>query len=159
MTDETLDQKLQHVFPGKVVRKDLLHQIRGGENVPSYVLEYLLGKYCASDDPAEIEAGKAAVFETIEKSYVRPDEANKAQSLVQQKGTHKFIDKVHVRYVENEKRHWAEMENFNSRRIAIPEKFYTENERLLEGGVWAEVTIGHNDVDEDFKDYLRNLKI
>lgn len=146
---DNLDIKLNETYGGRVVRKDLLHQIKKGTNVPSFVLEFLLAKYCASDDQSEIEAGKAAVFETIEKNYVRPDEANKAQSLVQQKGKHKFIDKVHVRYVEKEKRHWAEMENFNSRRIAIPEKFYTENERLLEGGVWAEVTIGHNDIDED----------
>jgi ATP-dependent Lon protease len=146
---DNLDIRLNETYAGRVVRKDLLHQIKKGTNVPSFVLEFLLAKYCASDDPSEIEAGKAAVFETIEKSYVRPDEANKAQSMVQQKGKHKFIDKVHVRYIEKEKRHWAEMENFNSRRIAIPEKFYTENERLLEGGVWAEVTVGHNDVDDD----------
>lgn len=146
---DNLDIKLNETYAGRVVRKDLLHQIKKGTNVPSFVLEFLLAKYCASDDPDEIENGKKAVIETIEKSYVRPDEANKAQSTVQQKGKHKFIDKVHVRYVEKEKRHWAEMENFNSRRIAIPEKFYTENERLLEGGVWAEVTVGHNDVDDD----------
>ena len=69
--------------------------------------------------------------------------------MVQQKGKHKFIDKVHVRYVEKEKRHLAEMENFNSRRIAIAEKYYRENDRILEGGIWAEITIGHNDIEED----------
>ena len=146
---DVLDQKLNELYPGKVVRKDLLHQIKEGTNVPSFVLEFLLAKYCASDDPEEIAAGKAAVLETIEKNYVRPDEANKAQSLVQQKGNHKFIDKVHVRYIEKEKKHWAEMENFNSRRIAIPNKFYRDNERLLEGGVWSEVKLAHNDIEED----------
>ncbi|HEY4721879.1 MAG TPA: anti-phage BREX system Lon protease BrxL, partial [Anaerolineae bacterium] len=94
MTDETLDQKLQHVFPGKVVRKDLLHQIRGGENVPSYVLEYLLGKYCASDDPTEVTLGIAAVKDTLRSNYFRHDEANKAQSLVEQRGQHRFIDRI-----------------------------------------------------------------
>ena len=69
----------------------------------------------------------------FEKNYVRPDEANKAQSLVQQKGKHRFIDKVSVSYREKEKRHWAEMENFGSRRIAISEKYYRDNERLLKG--------------------------
>ena len=156
---DRLDTKLNEIYPGRVVRKDLLHQIKKGTNVPSFVLEFLLAKYCASDDPEEIEAGKQAVFETIEKNYVRPDEANKAQSTVQQKGKHKFIDKVHVRYVEKEKRHWAEMENFNSRRIAIAEKYYRENDRILEGGIWAEITVGHNDIEEDnYAFYVKELK-
>jgi ATP-dependent Lon protease len=146
---ENLDQKLNRVFPGCVVRKDLLHQIKKGTNVPSFVLEFLLAKFCATDDPDEIQAGIAAVIETIQKNYVRPDESNRAQSLVQQKGKHKFIDKIHVRYVEGEKRHWAEMENFNSRRIAINESFYRDNDRLLEGGIWAEVVLAHNDVEDD----------
>lgn len=156
---DDLDKKLNDVFPGRVVRKDLLHRIKKGTNVPSFVLEFLLAKYCASDDPDEIEAGIQAVFETLEKNYVRPDESNKAQSSVQQEGKHKFIDKVHVTYKEREKRHWAEMENFGSRRIAVPDKFYRDNDRLLEGGIWAEVVVGHNDVDEDnYAFYIEDLK-
>jgi ATP-dependent Lon protease len=146
---DALDEKLIEAFPGKVVRKDLLQQIKKGSNVPSFVLEFLLAKYCASEDETEIEAGKVAALETLQKNYVRPDEANKAQSMVQQKGRHKFIDKIHVRYSEKEKRHWAEMENFQSKRIAVNERFYRDNDRLLEGGIWAEVTVGHNDVEED----------
>ena len=156
---DALDNKLNKVYPGRVVRKDLLHRIKKGTNVPSFVLEFLLARYCASDDPDEIEAGIQAVFETLEKNYVRPDESNKAQSIVQQKGRHKFIDKVHVTYKEKEKRHWAEMENFNSRRIAIPEKYYRNNDRLLEGGIWAEVTVAHNDMDEDdYAFYIEDLR-
>jgi len=156
---DALDKKLNEVYPGRVVRKDLLHLIKKGTNVPSFVLEFLLARYCASDDPDEIEAGIQAVFETLEKNYVRPDESNKAQSIVQQKGRHKFIDKVHVTYKEREKRHWAEMENFNSRRIAIPEKYYRDNDRLLEGGIWAEVTVAHNDMDEDdYAFYIEDLR-
>ncbi len=90
-----------------------------------------------------------AVLSTLQENYVRPDEANAAQSRVAMKGKHKFIDKVHVRYVEKEKRHWASLENFASQRIAIGEKFYRDNDRLLEGGIWAEVVIAHNDVDAD----------
>jgi ATP-dependent Lon protease len=85
----------------------------------------------------------------LQENYVRPDEANAAQSKVATKGKHRFIDKVHVRYVEKEKRHWASLENFNSQRIAIGEKFYRDNDRLLEGGIWAEVTVAHNDIEED----------
>jgi len=154
-----LDQKLNEHYPGRVVRKDLLHQLKKGTNVPSFVLEFLLAKYCASDDPEEIEAGKRAVIETLEQNYVRPDEANHAQSMVQQQGTHKFIDKVHVRYVEKERRHWAEMENFGSRRIAVSEKYYKDNDRILSGGIWAEVIIGHNDIEgDDYAFYIEDLK-
>ncbi len=160
---DELDQRLNRAFSGCVVRKDLLHQIKKGTNVPSFVLEFLLAKFCATDDPDEIQAGIAAVLETIQQNYVRPDESNRAQSLVQQKGSHKFIDKIHVSYVEKEKRHWAAMENFNSRRIAINERFYRENDRLLEGGIWAEVTLGYNESDEDdyafFVEDLRPIQL
>lgn len=156
---DALDQKLNECFPGKVVRKDLVHDIKKAANVPSFVLEFLLAKYCATDDPDEIVEGKKAVLEIVEKNYVRPDEANKAQSIVQQKGRHKFIDRVHVKYKEREKRHWAEMENFGSNRLAISEKFYKENEKLLEGGVWAEVTVGYNPIEEDdYAFYIEDLK-
>lgn len=146
---DALDKKLNEFYPGKVVRKDLVHDIKKAANVPSFVLEFLLAKYCATDDPDEIIAGKKAVLEIVEKNYVRPDEANKAQSMVEQKGRHKFIDRIHVRYKEREKAYWAEMENFGSNRIQINPKFYQDNEKLLEGGVWAEVTLGYNEIEED----------
>src|SRR5262245_43722650 len=143
---DALDQKLNEVFDGKVVRKDLLHRIKKGTNVPTFVLQFLRDKGCASNEQAEIEAGMEAVLPTLQENYVRPDESNAAQSKVATKGKHRFIDKVHVRYVEKETRHWAALENFNSQRIAVGERFYRENDRLLEGGIWAEVTIAHNDV-------------
>lgn len=158
-----LDIKLNEAFPGKVVRKDLLHEIKRAVNVPSFVLEFLLSRYCASEDPEEIEEGKKAVLQTIEKCYVRPDESNKAQAIVEQKKRHKFIDKIHVKYVEREKRYWAEMENFASKRIAINPNFYQENEKLLESGIWAEVTLAYNEIQEDdyafFIEDLRPIQI
>lgn len=158
-TKDVLDQKLNEIFDGKVVRKDLLHRIKKGTNVPTFVLEFLLARYCASDDQAEIAAGMDAVLGTLQDNYVRPDEANAAQSKVARKGSHRFIDKIHVSYVEKEKRHWAELENFNSKRIAIGEKFYRENDRLLEGGIWAEVTLAYNDIDEDkYAFYVEDLR-
>ena len=156
---DVLDKKLNEFYPGKVVRKDLVHDIKKAANVPSFVLEFLLAKYCATDDPDEIIAGKKAVLEIVEKNYVRPDEANKAQSIVEQKGRHKFIDRIHVTYKEREKAYWAEMENFGSNRIQINPKFYQDNEKLLEGGVWAEVTVGYNDTPEDdYAFYIEELK-
>ena len=154
-----LDQKLNANFDGKVLRKDLLHRIKRGTNVPTFVLEFLLAKYCASNDQAELDAGMEAVLSSLQENYVRPDEANAAQSRVATKGKHRFIDKVHVRYVEKEKRHWASLENFNSQRIAVGEKFYRDNDRLLEGGIWAEVNLAHNDVDEDdYAFYIEDLR-
>jgi ATP-dependent Lon protease len=160
---DQLDKKLIGVFEGRVVRKDLLHRIKKGTNVPTFVLEFLLARYCASDEPIEIQAGMEAVIATLQDNYVRPDEANAAQSKVATKGKHRFIDKIHVRYVEKEKRHWAALENFNSQRIAIGEKYYRDNERLLEGGIWAEVTVAYNEFDEDnyafFIDELRPIQL
>lgn len=153
---DELDLKLNATFDGKVLRKDLLHRIKKGTNVPTFVLEFLLAKYCASNDQAEMDAGMEAVLSSLQENYVRPDEANAAQSKVATKGKHRFIDKVHVRYVEKEKRHWASLENFNSQRIAIGEKFYRDNDRLLEGGIWAEVTLVHNDIDDD--DYAFSIE-
>jgi len=156
---DALDQKLNETFAGKVVRKDLLHRIKKGTNVPTFVLEFLLARYCASDEQEEIQAGLEAVLATLQDNYVRPDEANAAQSRVATKGKHRFIDKVHVRYVEKERRHWASMENFNSQRIAIPERFYKDNERLLEGGIWSEVTVAYNEVDDDdYAFYIEELR-
>lgn len=156
---DALDIKLNQAFPGKVVRKDLLHDIKRAVNVPSFVLEFLLSRYCASEDPEEIEEGKKAVLQTIEKCYVRPDESNKAQAIVEQKKRHKFIDKIHVKYVEREKRYWAEMENFASKRIAINPCFYQENEKLLESGIWAEITLAYNEMeDDDYAFFLEDLR-
>lgn len=156
---DALDKKINEAFPGKAVRKDLLHDLRKTSNVPSFVLEFFLSKYCASEDPEEIEEGKKAVQQTIEKHYVHSDDSNRAQSMVEQKKRHKFIDKIHVRYVEREKRYWAEMENFGSKRIAINPRFYQENEKLLEAGVWAEITLAYNEVEEDdYAFYVEDLR-
>jgi ATP-dependent Lon protease len=158
-TMDDLDRKLNEIYDGKVVRKDLLHRIKKGTNVPTFVLEFLLARFCASNDEAELSAGMDAVLATLQDNYVRPDEANAKQSLVATNGKHRFIDKVHVRYVEREKRHWASLENFNSQRIAIGDKWYRDNERLLEGGLWAEVTIAHNAIEEDdYTFYIEDLR-
>lgn len=154
-----LSLKLNQAFSGRVVRKDLVQRAKKGTNAPTFVLEFLLARYCATDDPDEIEAGMVAVDETLRGNFVRPNESNAAQSTVQQKGNHKFIDKVRVTHNEKEKRHWAEMENFGSRRIAINESHYRENRRLLEGGLWCEALVGYNAVEEDdYTFYIEELR-
>lgn len=156
---DELDKQLTSVFEGKVVRKDLLHRIKKGTNVPTFVLEFLLARYCASDDEEEIQGGLEAVLETLNDNYVRPNEANKAQSVVATKGKHRFIDKVHVNYVEKDRRHWAALENFDSRKVAISEKFYRNNDRLLQGGLWCEITIAYNEIeDDDYAFFVEDLR-
>src|SRR6266513_5907353 len=102
-----LDRKAASVFAGKVVRKDLVRKVKVGANVPVYVLEYLLGKYCATDDPVAVEAGLRVVNSTLTDNFVRPDEANKALFRLKDRGHGTYIDKVRVRALED--KDWAEM--------------------------------------------------
>ena len=134
-----LDRKVTDIFAGKVVRKNLVRQVKVGANVPVYVLEYLLGKYCATDDPAAVEAGLQLVNSTLAESIIRPDEGMKAQSRVKERGEQTYIDKVKVRL--SGRKYWAEVVNFGNRYLHIPDTFVRRYERLLEGGVWAKVTI------------------
>lgn len=134
-----LDAKATDVFAGRVVRKDLVRQVKVGVNAPVYVLEYLLGKYCATDDPAAIEAGLNLVNSILAESIIRPDEAMKAQSRVKEAFAQTFIDKVIVR-LEGTK-YWAELVNFSHRFVHIPDQYVRKYDRLLEGGVWAQVTL------------------
>ncbi len=134
-----LDKKVTEIFAGKVVRKDLVRQVKVGANVPTYVLEYLLGKYCATDDPVAVEAGLRLVHNTLTDHIIRPDEAMKAQSRVKERGQQRYIDKVLVRL--DGAKYWAEVVNFGHRYIHVPDTFVRRYERLLEGGVWAQVDI------------------
>jgi ATP-dependent Lon protease len=145
-----LDKKAASVFAGKVVRKDLVRKVKVGANVPVFVLEYLLGKYCATDDPVAIDAGLKVVNTTLSSNFVRPDEANKAQSLVKDKGKHTLIDKVQVRYVSDDDKHWAELKNFGHKYVHVPEHYLRDYDRLLMGGIWAQVDIRHQ-YDEEAK--------
>ena len=145
-----LDKKAASVFAGKVVRKDLVRKVKVGASVPVFVLEYLLGKYCATDDVAAIEAGLKVVNNTISANFVRSDEANKSQSMVKDKGKHTLIDKVQVRYVSDEDKHWAELKNFGHKYVHIPEHYLRQFDRLLMGGVWAQIDIKHQ-YDEEAK--------
>ena len=142
---DALDRLLTTAYAGKVVRKDLLHQIKGGENVPSYVLEYLLGRYCASDDPEEVRLGIEAVKDTLHRNYFRHDESNKAQSFVEQLGKYRFIDRIEVRFLPSEGKYWAAMDHFSYSRIHVSERFYRSYERLLEGGIWAIIDLEYRD--------------
>ncbi|AFY60117.1 protease Lon-related BREX system protein BrxL [Synechococcus sp. PCC 6312] len=157
-----LDRKVASVFAGKVVRKDLVRKVKVGANIPVFVLEYLLGKYCATDDPVAIEAGLKVVNNTLSSNFVRPDESNKAQSMVKDKGRYTLIDKVQVRYLSEDDKHWAELKNFGHKFVHIPEHYLRDYDRLLMGGVWAQLDIRHQ-YDEEQKGkrspfWIDNLK-
>lgn len=136
-TRDGLDNKANHLFAGKVVRKDLVRKVKVGANVPVFVLEFLLGKYCASSDEIAIQMGLKVVNETLANNYIRPDEAAKAQSKVKENGKYSFIDKVKVRLVDSD--YWGEGVNFNNKFLHIPSQYVRDYERLLMGGVWAQV--------------------
>jgi ATP-dependent Lon protease len=114
------------------------------------VLEYLLGRYCASDDPEEIRLGIEAVKSTLRNDYFRHDEANKAQSLVEQLGRHRFIDRIEVRFLPSEGKYWAAMDNFSFSRIHVKETFYRLYDRLLEGGIWAIIDLEYRGDEDEF---------
>ncbi len=148
MTD--LDSKLSDVFAGRVVRKDLVLRAKAGANVPVFVLEYLLGKYCSTDDTVAIDAGLRVVNNTLAENFVRPEEANKAQARVKERERHTFIDKIKVRFLAEDDKYWAECLNFGHKYLHIPEEFVRRYDRLLMGGIWAEVEIRYQ-YDEEAK--------
>jgi len=136
-TRDVLDDKANRVFAGKVVRKDLVRKVKVGANVPVFVLEYLLGKYCASSDEMAIQMGLQVVNDTLADNYIRPDESTKAQSKVKEAGKHTFIDKVKVRLVDSQ--YWADVTNFGHRFVHVPDHYVRDFDRLLTGGIWAQV--------------------
>lgn len=136
-TRDVLDDKANRVFAGKVVRKDLVRKVKVGANVPVFVLEYLLGKYCASSDEMAIQMGLQVVNDTLADNYIRPDESTKAQSKVKEAGKHTFIDKVKVRLVDSQ--YWAEVTNFGHKHVHVPDHYVRHFDRLLTGGIWAQV--------------------
>jgi len=128
---DQLDNKVNETFSGKVVRKDLVRKVKVGANVPVFVLEYLLGKYCASSDPVAIQMGIDIVNKTLSDSYVSPDEATAAQAKLKREGRHTFIDKVSVRLVASEDKYWATLANFGDKYVHISDRFVKDYDRLL----------------------------
>src|SRR5690554_2204928 len=141
--DQDLDQLLNTHFAGRVVRKDLTKLIKEGANVPVYVLEYLLGMYCASDDPEVIEQGLNNVKTVLAENYVRPDEAEKVKSLVRERGSYKVIDRVTVRLNERQDRYEAAFSNLGIKDAEIGAGIVKENEKLLVGGIWVIATLSY----------------
>ena len=139
--DIGLDELLNRHFSGKVVRKDLTKLVKEGANVPVYVLEYLLGSYCASNDEAVIEDGLRTVKKILAENYVRPDEAEKVKSTIRERGSLKVIDKVTVTLNEKRDVYEALLGNLGVKGIAVPNTIVKKFEKLLVGGIWCIVTL------------------
>ena len=138
-----LDDLLNTRFKGRVVRKDLTKQLKEGANVPVYVLEYLLGMYCATDDDDVVAEGMENVKKILVENYVRPDEAQKVISLIRERGTYKIIDKVSVELNQKKDVYEGTMANLGIKDAVMPTKIVKENEKLLTGGIWCIVTLQH----------------
>ena len=155
MTGETgdknavIDQKLRQFFDGKIVRKDLTKKIKEGANVPVYVLEFLLGQYCSSDDPEVIETGVENVKRILADNYVRPDEAQKILSMLRQRGMHTVIDKITVNLNMKKDTYEAEFSNLGIKNIPISEDYPAKFDRLLCGGIWCIVQLEYEFLEEE----------
>ena len=149
MTDE-LDIKLNEHYAGKVVRKDLTKLIKEGTNVPNYVLEYLLGMYCATDDEDDIENGTAMVKQILAENYVRPDEAEKIKAKIRERGQFKIIDKVAARLNEHNDTYEGQIFNLNIARIRINDDYIKMYDKLLGGGIWSIINLTYEN-DENSK--------
>lgn len=146
---DDLNRKLRVNFDGKIVRKDLTKSIKEGANVPVYVLEFLLGQYCSSEDSTVIEDGVNAVKRILADNYVRPDEAEKIKSLLRQKGSYTVIDRITVHLNIKKDTYEAEFSNLGIKEIPISEIYPSQFDRLLCGGIWCIIQLDYMYNEED----------
>lgn len=144
-----IDRKLRQFFDGRIVRKDLTKKIKEGANVPVYVLEFLLGQYCSSDDPEVVSEGVTTVKRILADNYVRPDEAQKILSMLRQRGSHTVIDKITVGLNMKKDTYEAEFSNLGIKNVPISEEYPAKFDRLLCGGIWCIVGLEYEFVEED----------
>ena len=144
-----IDRKLRQFFDGRIVRKDLTKKIKEGANVPVYVLEFLLGQYCSSDDPEVVSEGVNTVKRILADNYVRPDEAQKILSMLRQRGSHTVIDKITVGLNMKKDTYEAEFSNLGIKNVPISEEYPAKFDRLLCGGIWCIVGLEYEFIEED----------
>lgn len=150
-TRSIIKNKLRQCFDGKIVRKDLTKHIKEGANVPVYVLEFLLGQYCSSDDEEIIEEGVNNVKRILADNFVRPDEAQKVLSILRERGSYTVIDKITVHLNIKEDRYEAEFSNLGIKNIPIHPDYPSKYDRLLCGGIWCILQLDYEFIEEDKK--------
>mgnify|MGYP002761513925 FL=1 len=155
-----LNEKLLDDFEGRVVRKDLVRDIKVSLNVPSYVLEYLIGKYCSSQDPELIEEGRKQVKDILSQHFVQNEELDLIKHKIREKGSYKIIDKLKVSYSEKEDCYWAELGTCGLKKIRIDEEKVNNYEQVLSGGLWSILEIGFG-IQEDNQErpfFVKSIK-
>ena len=145
-----LNKKLNEHFAGRVVRKDLTKKIKEGANVPVYVLEYLLGMYCATDDEESINEGVERVKKILAENFVRPDEAEKVKSKIRELGKYTVIDKITVKLNAKKDLYEAEFSNLGLKEVPIASHYVKDFDKLLGGGIWCILKMDYY-FDEDSK--------
>lgn len=152
------DQKVLDNFPGKIVRKDLTTLMKKGANVPTYVLEYLLGMYCATDDEDAIEIGLEKIKRILSENYVRPDQSEYVKSKIKENGQYTIIDKITVIFDDREDKYVARFTNLRMDPFEVPSDLVVHNEKLLIGGIWCIIKIEYvglekeKEEEEDFEE-------
>lgn len=146
---EEIKEKLKENYEGKIVRKDLTQNIKEGANVPTYVLEYLLGKYCPMDNEEGIVEGVERVKHILSENFVRPDEAQKVLSKLKQKHSYSVIDKITVSLNINKDTYEAEFSNLGLKGVPISDIYPQQYDRLLMGGIWCMVALDYEFVQEE----------
>ncbi len=146
---EIIKNKLREHFDGKIVRKDLTKKIKEGANVPVYVLEFLLGQYCSSDDDEVIEKGIQSVKHILSENFVRPDESQKVLAQLRKKGSHTVIDMVTAHLDMAKDRFYADFSNLGVSSIPLDDEYAEKYDRLLCGGIWCIVRLEYEADDSD----------
>ena len=149
---DNLDRKIIEFFPGKAVRKDLTALMKKGANVPTYVLEYLLGMYCATDDQEAIEIGMEKIKRILSENYVRPDQSEFVKSRIKENGQYTIIDKITVVFDDREDKYVARFTNLRMDPFEVSSDLVVHNEKLLIGGIWCIVKIEYVGLDKDNDD-------
>lgn len=147
-SNEIINKKLRQYFDGKIVRKDLTKSIKEGANVSIYVLEFLLGQYCSSDDPEIIEDGVKTVKKILSENFVRPDEAQKVLSNLRERGSYTVIDRINAKLNIKEDRYEAEFSNLGIKGILLEPAYVSKFDRLLCGGIWCIVQLEYEYMEE-----------
>ena len=155
---EIIKGKLRQCFDGRIVRKNLTKHIKEGANVPVYVLEFLLGQYCSSDDPEVIEKGVNNVKKILADNYVRPDEAQKILSLLRKRGAYTVIDKITVNLNIKKDDYEAEFSNLGLKAVPIEDEYPEKYDRLLCGGIWCIVQLEYGEDEDPFEYADQDLK-
>ena len=157
-TREVIKNKLRQTFDGRIVRKDLTKKIKEGANVPVYVLEFLLGQYCCSDEEEVIEKGVQTVKRILADNFVRPDESQKILAKIRSNGSHTVIDMITVRLDIKKNRFFAEFSNLGLTDVPIEDEYPEKYDRLLCGGIWCIIQLEYIDENEDIDPSLKRKK-